>query len=204
MKKGIAILLSLIMVLLMAGCGKTESPSEVADKFFKAIKEKDSETISEIYEGNDLDLSKAGGEMMDDDSGLSKEVQEKFIEKIFDFDYEISDEEIKDDEATVKVKITSYALGDMIASVYTDLVAWAVENMFDAPSEEDTAKKTSEIFTEKLDETEKTFTKEMNLKLVKKDDKWIVSKDLDSDDLLNAITGDMGKKVESLSDSFGE
>ena len=204
MKRVIPVMLSLVLVLLLSGCGKTESPSEVTDRFFKAIKEQDTDTISEIYEGDDLDLSKAGGEITEDDSGLSEELQKKMMDMIFDFDYEVGDEEIKDDDAVVKVKVTSYALGDTMTSVYTDLMSWALENMFSAPSEEETQKKTSEIFTEKLEETEKSYTKEIEIKLVKKDDKWIVSKENDSEELLNAFTGDMGKKIEDIANAFDE
>lgn len=139
----------------------------------------------------------------DDESGLSKDIQEQLVKMIFDFDYEVGDEEVKDDEATVKVKVTSYALGDMFGSIYTDLVSWAVDNMFNTPSEEETQKKTEEIFKEKMDATEKSYTKDIDLKLVKKDDKWVVSKENGSDLILNAITGDLGNKIEALENASG-
>ena len=205
MKRLLVILLSLFMVFPLIGCGSTESPSDVTDRFFKAVKERDAKTVSELYEGDDFDLSEIGGDLTEDGTELmDKDVEKKFVDLVFDFDYEVGDEEIKDDNAVVKVKMTSYALGEVFSSFYSDFMTWALENMFSDLSEEEMSKKSSELFAEKLDKVEKTYTEELELKLVKKDNKWLVSKENDTVDLMNAMTGDLGTKIKDLSEAFDE
>ena len=208
MKKILAILLSLCMAISLAGCGGAESPSKVTDRFFKAIKDKDVETISKLYEGDDIDLSEIGEELSDlsdeDTSLMDKEVQSRLIDMMFDFDYEIGDEEIDGDNAVVKVKMTSYALGDVMSAFYTDFMAWALENLFSNVSEAETTEKASEILIEKLDEAEKTYTEEIEVKLVKKDNEWIVSEDTDVTGLLNVMTGNLAGTIENIANALDE
>ena len=201
---------ALIMsALAVTGCGAkkaNDTPSGAVDGFLTAIKESDEEKLKEVYAGDskgfaDLD-EKIIGQEGAAASGLSEEALEELKEKILGFDYEIGEEKIDGDKATVKVKIKTYDIGKIFEKWFNDYLEWAMKNFGSGLSEEKATKKAMELFEEVFKGAKKTYEQDVTLDVEKVDGKWKVS-DLDgSEEFANAITGGMLESVKKLQDQM--
>lgn len=211
MKKKIAILMAFCLLALVALCGcGGPTPTETADTFLSAIKAQDEEAIKTVYAGEDFDLmgdvSKNGyGDENDDSSDLlsGEDMTEMFMSKLLDFDYELSNEKIDGNKATVDVKITTYEIGNAFSSFMTDYFSQALTLAFSGASDEQIEKVADNILTEKFTELKsKDYTGTATLKLVKKDDVWKVAEIGDDAEFLNVLSGNMVKTLENLEEAY--
>ena len=167
------------------------TPTKTAEEFLQAIKDQDAETLSELYESDKIDIFEDTDENTD---GLSDSIKEELIVKLLNFDYEITDEKVDGNKATVSVNISTYDFKNLFAEFIRDYISEGLSQALDGASKEELEKLAEEVFSKKLDKlTDKSVTTTVELKLVKKGNKWIV-KNVD-DSFINALTG-------GLSDTF--
>lgn len=214
MKKSIVLLITLAMILSLTACG-TPSPTSVTDSFLTAIKEKDAEAITEHYVNDEFDLFE---ELSDAVSGedeeeteknandaLIKVYEENMFPKMLDFDYELSNEKIDGDKATVDVSVKTYQLGSAFTSFVGEYIGQAFSLAFSGASDEQMNALAANLLTSKLDElTEKTYEKTATLSLVKKDDKWLVADVEGNKDVLNALYGGLVDSIDNMAAAFDE
>lgn len=203
-KLSVAIALCIAFVFTVCGCGGP-TPIETADTFLTAVKAGDAETIKTVYEDGEFNILATwdDGESDDDELVDDSYFEETLLPKIRDFDYELSNEKIDGDKATVDVKITTYDIGTAFSSFMTEYFAQALTLAFSDASEEKIEKIGETIFQTKMNElTEKTYSETVPLELVKKDDGWKVCTIDENSDFLNAICGNMIKTMEQLEDAY--
>ena len=204
----------MVMIAVLSGCGpKIPTPTETTDSFLQALKSQDAEAIASVYDGTDVDLLEAASDSAEDnetdsdsettDTGLEAVYEEQMLPKMLDFDYELSNEQIDGDKATVDVKITTYRIGDAFTAFFSDYISQAFMLAFSDASEEDLDALATTILAGKLaDLSEKTYEKTATLSLSMKDDKWVVDNIEDSDEFLDAITGGLVTSMKTMTDAF--
>ena len=213
-RKLLVITAIMVMIAVLSGCGpKIPTPTETTDSFLQALKSQDAEAIAGVYDGTDVDLLEAASDSAEDnetdvdsettDTGLEAVYEEQMLPKMLDFDYELSNEQIDGDKATVDVKITTYRIGDAFTAFFSDYISQAFMLAFSDASEEDLDALATTILAGKLaDLSEKTYEKTATLSLSMKDDKWVVDNIEDSDEFLDAITGGLVTSMKTMTDAF--
>ena len=197
MKKLVSILMSAILVFTLTGCG-SPGPSDVADQFLKGIKDLNPEAIAQVYDVDEDDA--------DDPEALDEEEQELLdklkngsLSKLFDFEYELSNEQINEDKATVDVKIKTYDL----TGAYDALMNKAIEAAFSGEemSDEEMENMIFRVLENEVDKSDQpTFTSEATISLEKTDGEWTVSDLEDNMQFMNALTGGLYKSFAELDD----
>ena len=208
-KKLLVITFIITMLAALNACGpKIPTPTETADAFLTAIKTQDKEALATVYEAGDLDLLEAAAESdesgdTNEDSGLNKVYEEQMIPKMLDFDYELSNEQIDGDKATVDVKFTTYNIGDASTAFFSDYMSQALILAFSDASEEELDSVATTILSGKLaDLTEKKFEKTATLSLSMKDDKWMVDEIETGGDLIDGLTGGLVTAFANMEDAL--
>ena len=205
MKKAITIITALMMcicgAMALTGCGEP-SPSDTAKTFLDALKAQDAEAMTAVYAGEGLDVEGGlfGEESDDEESLLSGEtLEEALLKKILDFDYEITNEKIDGDKATVTVDVTTYPMGDTFSQIYADLMTQIWGLAFSDASDKEVQTVIDGIFTKHWDAmTEKSYKGTADLSLTKTEDGWKVDEIDDDGDFFNVLTGNMVKVIEAL------
>lgn len=201
MKKIIAISLSLILCVSMVACsGSGPTPTETAGSFLEAVKENDEEALKNLYADADLKLAeeiKQGEE----DTQLNKVFNENMYPKILDFDYELSNEKIDGEKASIDVSIKTYSLGTAFTNFTGEYLTQAFSMALSGASDDEMDTKGAEILADQLEKTEKDYEGKATLHLTQKDDAWIVDSMEEDDDFYNAITGGMIEAIEKINES---
>lgn len=197
--------------VLLAGCSST-TPSQTADSFLQAMKAQDTESMAKYYSGDASNLAGSwlnesvggdidgSGDLTDDE----KAVMQKFAGKLCDFDYELGDEKVDGNNATVNVSVTTYDFGEAVDNALKDYLEEALAQAFSG-KELFTAKSNKifyKAFGKQLDKlTDKSVQTDAQLSLTKGDDgSWKVS-ELDND-AVNALTGQLLDKVQEYEKAF--
>ena len=208
-KKLLVITIAVSMLLCLCACGpKIPTPTETADTFLTALKTQDDETLATVYAASEIDLidktaETEDSEEADEDSAMTRISEEELLPKILDFDYELSNEQIDGEKATVDVKVTTYRLGDAFTSFYSEFLSQALMLAFSDASEEEMDSLGATILSGKLaDLTEKSYEKTVTLSLSMKDDKWIVDELETGDDVVDALTGGLVTAMESMEETM--
>lgn len=170
MKKTLLFLLVLCLVFTTA-CGGP-SPTDIVKLEFDYAQEHPEEIIGEI-----------------DSSELGEESTRILIEKILDYEYQLGEENIIDDDsATVETTITTYPFKTIMESAVTEVAAkyMANPNM----TEEEIMAAYAKALADALAVAEKTYTETVSIPLEKEDGTWEMQ---DDDDFLNALSGGLGE-----------
>lgn len=201
---GIIVLLALTMILL---CGCATSPTSAADAFMQGIQKQDLMKLATVY---DIDAIEADDTMNDiiqnyiqGNESIKEEgiaLFEKFrpyIDKLFDFDYVISNEKTDGNQATVDVKITTYNYGEALKTAVSDMMDQSLSFLFsfDLSSIKQTLES---AITAALDQAKKSSELTATLDLVKKNGKWVVADISENAAFINAITGGLSDAVLSM------
>lgn len=210
MTKHIAIILAVITaIFFLSSCSSTPSPTETADTFLQALKAQDGEKMATVYSAEKLDLLETAAESSEEsseestDTGLEAVYEEQMMPKMLDFDYEISNEQINDDKATVDVKFTTYRIGDAFTSFFGEYISQAFMLAFSDVSEEELDSLATTLLSGKLaDLTEKTYEKTATLSLTKVDGKWMVDEIQTGDDIIDALTGGLVTAFSNMENAF--
>ena len=179
MKKKVTILLLAFCLVFLAACG-SPSPSDA----LKADLENAKSSPDEIMDGLGSD-------------GFGEEATQALIDKVLEFDYELGEETIDGDTATVEATITTYPFGEMFSNL---LISFMGEALADPTMTEETMMDTlDQLLIESLDSAEKTYEATVTVTLINDGDAWVVQ---ESDELSNALTGgmlDFANSASSLS-----
>jgi len=202
-------LLSIVTVLLLAivivACGGNDSgsidpnsPTGVTTEFLNAIKAEDNERIEKVYAGDNMDMEETMDFSGSDTDDLEKEIYEGLMAKILDFDFEVSNEKIDGDKATVDVKITQYNLADVFTKFMQDFMGKAMEMAIADASEDEIVKESVNVFNETLKNAKKDYEKTVKFNLIKDGDSWKVEKMPDDGDFMNALTGGLLEWINEI------
>lgn len=189
---------AMFCVFALVGCGGP-TPTETVTQFLEGVKTADQEAIAATYVKDSYTLFDE--ESSDDTvSGMSSAMDDELLAKMLEFEYEVSNEVIDGDKATVDVKITTYSLGSAINSFMTDFISQALTLSLSGASDEEVTKLAENILTDKVMNMEKTYTETVTVKLTKVDGTWTINKMGEKSDFYNAITGGMMKAIEAYED----
>ena len=198
-------------IFFLSSCGGP-SPTDSADTFLQAIKTQDAEKLASIYSSGELDLLDAASSSDDSESeeavdeagdGLTQVYEEQLVPKMLDFDYELSNEQVDGDKATVDVKFTTYRIGDAFTSFFSEYISQAFILAFSDTSEEEMDALAASLLAGKIaDLTEKSYEKTATISLTKVDGKWMVDDVQGNKDVIDGITGGLLSSFSSMESAF--
>ncbi|HLR34091.1 MAG TPA: hypothetical protein VK071_02045 [Tissierellales bacterium] len=179
-KKTLLLLLAVVMIFTVSGCGQKVDPeAEPVIGFYDAIKSDNPDSADDfIYfedgkdQEMDFDLSEFGLEDTDD-----KELAELVFSEL---KYEINDIKKDGEKATVNVTVTSKDFSEIMGGLFKEVLSMEDLMFMD---EKELNKELSVKLTEIIKNTDKTSDTTLDIKVVKKDGKWFI----DGDDTKNAM-----------------
>ena len=167
MKKKVSILLLALCLILVTVACSSPSPSDALKADLENAKSSPEDIVGDIG-----------------DSGFSDELNTALVNKMLEFEYEIGEEKVDGDTATVELTITTYPFGDMFTTVINDLMDQAYSGEIDTDADVETL--VSDMIMDEMDTLEKSYSKTITVNLNKEDGAWVVQEDEDFGD---AITG---------------
>jgi hypothetical protein len=198
-KKLLAFITVLIMTASLCACGGP-SPTDTVTAFMDGIKTQDSEAIAAAYAGEEfafsgvLELDEEG-----DESASDKVLTEQMMPMIMEFDYELANEVIDGDKATVDVTITTYSFGTAFNAFVTNYLTEAFAMAFSGASDEAIDAKGAELLSAELEKlTEKNTTKTATLSLTATEEGWAIDEIAEDAPFYDALTGGLMSTVEAL------
>lgn len=197
--------LSLIFFGLCA-CGQTgPTPTETADTFLKGIQEGDTDAVNSVYAPGNFQISdllimdNEESEDLNEDETMAKAL----FTKIREFDYELSNEQIDGDSATVDVTITSYPFGEATTEFLTEYMTQAFALAFSDASDDQLNKLAEGIFLKKIGGLkEKNCRLTAKLPMTRIDGIWKIGGIGENSEFLNAITGNMVTAMEDMEEIY--
>ena len=193
MKKIIALMLALVMVLSFAGCGEVGKAESTVKNFFDACKE------GNLEEAKGYILLDDGGETTDDDKELY-DMAALMLEKL---NYSIvSSEKIDAENVVVTVSVTAPDMKVAVGEFFQDALAFAFANAFsDTPlSDEETEAEMKNMFVKAVGKEDLgTVTNEAVVTVVKVDGTWLIDA---YEAFADVLTGGMVTAFEEVSNSF--
>lgn len=191
MKKIVALILSLAMVLSLAGCGEEKKAQEAVINLFEAFKAGDFE--------------KAEGYLLKDaDSDETEDGDEDMFNHVFTkLDYTIvSSGKLDGENVDVTARITAPDMEVAVGDFFSKAIEFALENAFsETPlSDEESAAEIERIFIEATEKEDLgTVTNEVTVKVVKTDEGWKVNSD---EAFVDAVTGGMMTALKEMENSM--
>lgn len=195
-KSLIAIILTLIMMLSLTGCGEIKKAESTVSNMFAAFKALDFEEAQKYVNIDDIKPAAS----KDDLTGNA----EMFMKNLFDrLDYKIiSSEKIDSNTVNVTTEITAIDMKPVLGEFFVAAMQYAFSNAFanPQPTEEETNAKMEELFTASATKPDlATVTNEVVIKVVKDDKEWKVVSD---DAFVDAILGGLSAAAEELENAF--
>ena len=205
MKKLVVLAAAMALCLnVLSGCSSAPSPTEVTDTFLNAVKSQDMETMQNNYAEGTFDFGQiASSEASEEGAQLSEEATNTLTSKLLEFDYEISNEQINENTATVDVSITTYPFGDAFSSFVSDYLSQGFAAALNGASDEEMGELGSSILTQKLNGMEKSYTGTATLSLTKVDDQWKVDTIADDSDFVNVLSGGLLDTANTINEVYG-
>ncbi|MFD2170981.1 hypothetical protein [Tumebacillus lipolyticus] len=186
MKKLIAAGLVVMMSFGVTACGdketsgkqqeqaKEQSPKQVVDAYFEAVKKADFETMKKMSESASEDQIK-----------FESPQEEKYAKFIFSkMSVEVGEEKIDGDKATVQTKVTSIDFGQLVGKMFSEALKQALANGGQEQSKEEMDQMLEAMMK---DENAPTATSDATVHLVKKDGKWVFAEK--NEELAKALVG---------------
>ncbi len=188
------------------------TPSQTVDSAMTAIKQGDTETLSQLSsdEANtlsaDIETSLYKALDISDYSDVYKElnnsqkrVLDHFNQSLRDFDYQVTGEVIEGDKAYVTVMVYSHDFGTLFQNVISDYMSESLEKVFNGTAISD--RNASLLFVELLEKYlpelgEKTVENQIVVILVMQDGNWKIQPFSNED--MNALTGGMYTLLETV------
>ena len=172
----LAMMMLLVLTMALTACAKSNTPTVVVEKQMQQIKDEEVET-----ELSSLVSSSSIAKKHSDD-------YKKLLAKIQDFDYEVTDEKIDGDSATVKVTITTYDFGKAYKSMITQMEKDA--NSGKITSSTDMTSYAYKLMFKKFNALEeKDYTKEVEVTCTKNNDGDWETNIIDDSNIEDAILG---------------
>lgn len=193
-KSIIAVVLTLVLVFSLTGCGEIKKAETSVNGMFTAFKNLDFEEAQKYVNVDDI----TNGENSNDNA-------EAVMNAIFgNLNYEIVlSEKIDDSTVIVKTSITATDMKPVMGEFFTQAMQYAFSTAFSdtQPSEEEQNKKMEEILVECASKPDlATVTNEVDIKVVKNENKeWKIEAD---DTFVNAVLGGLMDAAKSLENAF--
>ncbi len=168
MKKFAVLLLALCLVLLTA-CGSA-TPTDALKADLENAKANPEEIMGDIGE-----------------DGFGDEATKALVDKVLEFEYELGEEIVEGETATVETTITTYPFGKIFNTVVSNFITQAFANA-DSMTEDQMTALMDKLLMEELDKAEKSYSETVKITLAQEDDQWVVQED---DAMANALTGGM-------------
>ena len=108
------------------------------------------------------------------------------MDKVLEFDYQLGEEKIDGDKATVETTITTYPFGEIFTGIVADFIPQAFANP--DMTDDDASALLDQLLMDALDKADKTYSKTITIELSQEDGEWVVQ---ESDEMSNALTGGM-------------
>ena len=193
MKKKIAILLSVLLAVgtLVACGGSAATPTEVTHNFLTALQNQDFEGANRYSVGEDeedFDFWDSVFDDMDDDP-VGIYMVERLMETFFEFDFELSNEEIDGDTATIDVQITAYNWGDVLEQWFESFFEEAFDLAMAGASEDEIEQLGLDLLSEALGNMSKDYVDTVELTLVRVGGNWLVDEIEEDGPFVNALFG---------------
>lgn len=166
--KKVSILLLALCLIFITACG-TASPTDALKADLENAKSSPDEIIGQLGE-----------------DGFGEEATQALVNKVLEFDYQLGEEKIDGDKATVETTITTYPFGEIFTSIVGDFVTQAFANP--DMTDDDASALLDQLLMDALDKADKTYSKTITIELAQEDGKWVVQ---ESDEMSNALTGGM-------------
>lgn len=176
MKKFIC-LLACALVFTLCGCEMDNTPTKRVEGFLTKYQTLDAKVLEDLDNTLDKDTSL--------DDSMKKEYRDFMKKHYQDLTYEIKNETIDGDNATVEAQITVKDYSDIV----TNAESYRIDNKDEFTDEN--GNYNDSLFTryrlDKLKEAKSTISYTINFNLTKKKDEWVLD-DLSSEDM-NKING---------------
>lgn len=166
--KKVSILLLALCLIFMTACG-TASPTDALKADLENAKSSPDEIIGQLGE-----------------DGFGEEATQALVDKVLEFDYQLGEEKIDGDKATVETTITTYPFGEIFTGIVADFITQAFANP--DMTDDDASALLDQLLMDALDKADKTYSKTITIELAQEDGKWVVQ---ESDEMSNALTGGM-------------
>ncbi len=166
--KKVSILLLALCLIFMTACG-TASPTDALKADLENAKSSPDEIIGQLGE-----------------DGFGEEATQALVDKVLEFDYQLGEEKIDGDKATVETTITTYPFGEIFTGIVADFITQAFANP--DMTDDDASALLDQLLMDALDKADKTYSKTITIELSQEDGEWVVQ---ESDEMSNALTGGM-------------
>ena len=140
-----------------------------------------------------------------DSEDIPAELSALLSEQMQQFEYEVSNEVVDEDTATVDVKITTVNIGKAFEDSINEFMEKAMAGEISSDTtEEELTKQLYAAFQEKLAAAEKDYEGTAVLNLTNVDGKWMVDQISQTDPLVNCLTGGLMDYSNSLTSGGDE
>ena len=213
----ITVLVLMSAFFMLGGCGSgsesESSPSDTVDAFLQAVKAQDEEAMAKVYSGGSFDLLDATSAAGEEEAtiegeesteiGMTDAIDESMRPLLQDFDYEITNEQIDGDTATVDAEVTTYPVGEAFSAYFSEYLEKSLDMVMEDASTEEMDQLAFDILSEKLSGlTEKTYKGAVTLTLTKSDGKWMVDKIEKGSETADVLTGGLVTAINNMDDAF--
>lgn len=196
-KRILSLLMTIMMVMSVSGCGEVEKAKKSVDEMFGAFETVNLEQINTYLNTDEL----SSLELLTDDS-KSEEVFKLMFSKLSH--NIISVEEADENTIVVKTEITTIDMGLVFQEWMQESIKMAFDGAFsgESLSEDEYNKKVEEQLLEILKkEDRQTVTNTVDIKYVKTDNKWNIQVD---DKLTDALLGGLISFMDSFAAGLGD
>lgn len=196
-KRILSLLMTIMLVMSVSGCGEVEKAKKSVDEMFGAFETVNLEQINTYLNTDEL----SSLELLTDDS-KSEEVFKLMFSKLSH--NIISVEEADENTIVVKTEITTIDMGLVFQEWMQESIKMAFDGAFsgESLSEDEYNKKVEEQLLEILKkEDRQTVTNTVDIKYVKTDNKWDIQVD---DKLTDALLGGLISFMDSFAAGLGD
>lgn len=196
-KRILSLLMTMMLVMSVSGCGEVEKAKKSVDEMFGAFETVNLEQINTYLNTDEL----SSLELLTDDS-KSEEVFKLMFSKLSH--NIISVEEADENTIVVKTEITTIDMGLVFQEWMQESIKMAFDGAFsgESLSEDEYNKKVEEQLLEILKkEDRQTVTNTVDIKYVKTDNKWDIQVD---DKLTDALLGGLISFMDSFAAGLGD
>lgn len=195
--------LLLMLALVLTGCGgaakKDPTPTEGLTEVLEAFKAQDYQKVATLTgseETGNIDDLRAlfASSFSEGAKDQANAIVDSMLKKISGFTYNIKDEKIDGDKATVQVEITNIDLGKAMEEGTTKGMEEAMASMTAATTQEEAEAILLKIFQDAIENASETKTETIDVHMVKNAEtsKWSIDNEGNKNDaLINAVMGYM-------------
>ena len=183
--------MAIVIGSIMCSCGvaKNNGPTASVETYIQAFKDNNTEAMDGVYSGDVEDATT--------NNNQESELEKFLDERIRNFEYECSNEQINGDTATVDVSITTYDWGEAYKEAIDDYLSQIYAGSTDVDAEKLVVEKLSKLET--LD-----YVKTVSVKLSKSDGIWMVDEFDVNDPFWDAIYGGIISASSKTEASLGQ